>query len=105
MLEPGVCLGVALDGLIREVSERLEERGVSLTLTDAAKEALVEEGYDRVYGARPLRRTVERRIENPLARRMLSGEFKDGHHVTVDYVNGEYSFERAAVAEPVGVEV
>jgi ATP-dependent Clp protease ATP-binding subunit ClpC len=57
-----------VDIMLREVSERLEERQVTLTLTEAAKVALVEEGYDRVYGARPLRRTVERRIENPLSR-------------------------------------
>jgi ATP-dependent Clp protease ATP-binding subunit ClpC len=95
-----------VDIMLREVSDRLEERGVTLTLTEAAKAALVEEGYDRVYGARPLRRTVERRIENPLSRRILGGEFAEGDHVTVDYVNGEYTFERVAVAEPVpaGVE-
>jgi ATP-dependent Clp protease ATP-binding subunit ClpC len=94
-----------VDIMVREVSERLEERGVSLTLTDAAKEALVQEGYDRVYGARPLRRTVERRIENPLSRRILGGEFTEGDHVRVDYVNGEYTFERTAVAEPVAAGV
>jgi ATP-dependent Clp protease ATP-binding subunit ClpC len=92
-----------VDIMLREVSERLEERGVTLTLTDAAKEALVEEGYDRVYGARPLRRTVERRIETPLSRRILGGEFTDGDDITVDYVNGDYAFERVRAPEPVAV--
>jgi len=94
-----------VDIMLRDVAERLEERQVILTLTNAAKEALVEEGYDRVYGARPLRRTVERRIENPLSRRILSGDFTDGDHVEVDYTDGEYAFSKAAVAEPVTTSV
>ena len=81
--------------------ERLAEREVTLELTDAAKDALVKEGYDRVYGARPLRRTVERRVENALSRRILGGEFAEGDHVVVDYADGEYTFAKAAVAEPV----
>jgi ATP-dependent Clp protease ATP-binding subunit ClpC len=94
-----------VDIMLRDVAERLEERQVILTLTDAAKEALVEEGYDRVYGARPLRRTVERRIENPLSRRILSGDFTDGDQVKVDYTDGEYTFSKVAVAEPVTTSV
>jgi ATP-dependent Clp protease ATP-binding subunit ClpA len=83
-----------------------------LTLTEAAKEALVKEGYDRVYGARPLRRTVERRVENPLSRRILSGEFTDGDHVEVDYLPageagaaGEYTFRKVAAPEPVAANI
>ncbi|HEX5369932.1 MAG TPA: AAA family ATPase, partial [Dehalococcoidia bacterium] len=91
-----------VDIMLREVSERLEERQITLSLTDTAKEELVREGYDRVYGARPLRRTIERRIENPLSRRILAGEFTDGDHVTVDFADGEYTFAKAVVAEPVG---
>jgi ATP-dependent Clp protease ATP-binding subunit ClpC len=94
-----------VDLMLRDVAERLLERQVTLTLTDAAKEALVKEGYDRVYGARPLRRTVERRVENALSRRILSGEFTDGDHVQVDYVAGEYTFVKLPVAEPVTTNV
>ena len=94
-----------VDIMLKDVAERLVEREVTLTLTDAAKEALVKEGYDRVYGARPLRRTLERRVENALSRRILSGEFADGDHVVVDYVDGEYTFAKAAVAEPVTATV
>jgi ATP-dependent Clp protease ATP-binding subunit ClpC len=94
-----------VDIMLRDVAERLVERQVTLTLTEAAKEALVKEGYDRVYGARPLRRTVERRVENPLSRRILSGEFTDGDHVQVDYADGEYSFEKVAAPEPVTTSV
>jgi ATP-dependent Clp protease ATP-binding subunit ClpA len=60
----------------------------------------VKEGYDPVYGARPLRRTVTRRIENPLAKRILAGEFTDGDVVRVDYRDGDYAFEKAAHREP-----
>jgi ATP-dependent Clp protease ATP-binding subunit ClpA len=88
--------------MVREVGERLAERSITVELTDAAKEALVKEGYDRVYGARPLRRTIERRVENPLSKRILSGEFADGDHVVVDYADGEFTFAKVVAAEPVG---
>jgi ATP-dependent Clp protease ATP-binding subunit ClpC len=95
-----------VDIMLREVEERLAERNLTITLTDAAKEALVSEGYDRVFGARPLRRTIERRIESPLAKRILGGEFQEGDAVEVDHADGEYVFRKGAVSEqrePVGV--
>ena len=85
--------------LLKDVRERLSDRKVGLELTDAAKEALVREGYDLVFGARPLRRTIERRIANPLSRRILAGEFREGETAHVDYVDGEYTFERRKVRE------
>jgi ATP-dependent Clp protease ATP-binding subunit ClpC len=94
-----------VDIMLREVDERLAERGVSLELTDSAKDQLATEGYDRVYGARPLRRTIERRIENPLAKRILAGDFADGDHVLVDYRDSEYVFSKGVAPEarePVG---
>jgi ATP-dependent Clp protease ATP-binding subunit ClpC len=78
--------------LLKEVRERLKDRKVDLELTEAAKAALVAEGYDPVYGARPLRRTIERRVANPLSRRILAGEFKEGDTAIVDYVDQEYVF-------------
>ena len=66
------------------VGRRLAESGITLDLTDAALTLLAREGYDPVYGARPLRRAIQRRLENPLARRILAGEFTDGDTVTVD---------------------
>jgi ATP-dependent Clp protease ATP-binding subunit ClpC len=84
--------------LTHDVRLRLAERGVGLELTDAAKEALVKEGFDPVFGARPLRRTVQRRVENPLSKRILAGEFVEGDTVVVDVSpDGEYAFERKAV--------
>jgi ATP-dependent Clp protease ATP-binding subunit ClpB len=76
---------------------RLRERGVELELTEAAAGLLAREGYDPVYGARPLKRLVQRRIENPLAQRLLAGEVRDGDVVVVDADGEELTF---AVAEP-----
>jgi ATP-dependent Clp protease ATP-binding subunit ClpC len=78
--------------LLGDVRERLADRKVGLELTDAAKEALVKEGYDPVYGARPLRRTIERRVANPLSRRILAGDFAEGDTALVDFVDLEYTF-------------
>ena len=77
---------------MKDVRERLSDRNVGLELTDPAKLALVQEGFDPVYGARPLRRTIERRVANPLSRRILAGEFAEGETALVDYVDGEYVF-------------
>ncbi|HTO89867.1 MAG TPA: ATP-dependent chaperone ClpB [Candidatus Sulfotelmatobacter sp.] len=80
----------------------LAERQLSLHLSDAARDALAEEGYDPSFGARPLKRTLQRRIQNPLAMKLLQGEFKPGQEIEVDYARGEYRF-RAAKREPAAV--
>ena len=90
-----------VDIMLREVQERLVERSVTLELTENAKQALIKEGYDRVYGARPLRRTIERRIENPLSKRILAGDFSEGEQVQVDYADGEFSFATTASSQRV----
>jgi ATP-dependent Clp protease ATP-binding subunit ClpB len=77
---------------------RLAERRLELEVTDAAKELLAEEGWDPAYGARPLKRAIQRLLENPLALELLEGRFSDGDMVRVDAVDGELAFERAAVA-------
>jgi ATP-dependent Clp protease ATP-binding subunit ClpB len=66
------------------VKRRLAESGITLELSDEALTLLAREGYDPVYGARPLRRAIQRRLENPLARRLLAGEFTEGDTVRVD---------------------
>ncbi len=94
-----------VDIMLLEVQERLDERHVTVELTGAAKDELAREGYDRVYGARPLRRTIERRIENALAKRILSGEFEEGDNVVIDFMDGEFTFAKgapSAAREPVG---
>jgi ATP-dependent Clp protease ATP-binding subunit ClpB len=76
----------------------LHERGIVLTLSDAARDALADEGYDPHFGARPLKRTLQRRIQNPLAMKLLEGAFKAGDTVEVTYKNGQYEFRAARPA-------
>jgi ATP-dependent Clp protease ATP-binding subunit ClpB len=85
---------------LRRLRERLAQRGLGLELTDAAKEQLVEAGWDPTYGARPLKRAIQRLVENPLALRLLEGEFGEGDTVRVDVEDGELVFAKAAAAEP-----
>jgi len=83
---------------LERLRERLAERRLSLELTDAAKEALAEAGWDPAYGARPLKRAIQRLVENPLALRLLEGDFAEGDTVRVDAEDGELVFERAEQA-------
>ena len=85
---------------LARLRERLGERAIGLRLTDEAKEAIAEAGWDPTYGARPLKRALQRLVENPLALRLLEGEFHEGDTVLVDARDGELVFEKAPVAEP-----
>jgi ATP-dependent Clp protease ATP-binding subunit ClpB len=78
--------------------ERLAERRIELELTDAAKEALADAGWDPAYGARPLKRAIQRLLENPLALRLLEGDFADGDTIRVDAEDGEIRFEKVGAA-------
>jgi ATP-dependent Clp protease ATP-binding subunit ClpC len=69
---------------IKDLEKRMGERKFGLELTDEAKDWLSEKGYDPVFGARPLRRIIERYVENPLSSQLLRGELKDGDTVMVD---------------------
>ena len=73
-----------VDLLMNEVQKRLEDRKITVVLTEEAKEWLAEEGFDPVFGARPLRRTIQREVENPLSKKILMGEFSEGEEVRVD---------------------
>jgi len=83
----------------------LKDRELDLELSDAARDALAKEGYDPQYGARPLKRTIQRRIQNPLAMQLLQGRFKSGATILVDHRAGEFTFvekqQVPAVAEVV----
>jgi ATP-dependent Clp protease ATP-binding subunit ClpC len=72
------------DIMLREISTRLTEQGITLEVTERFKDRLVEEGYDPSYGARPLRRAIMRLLEDSLAEAMLSGEVNDGDTAVVD---------------------
>ena len=91
-------IGVIVEHQLARLRERLTERRIALELTDAAKETLAEAGWDPAYGARPLKRAIQRLVENPLALRLLEGEFADGDTVRVDAQNGELVFVKAAAA-------
>jgi ATP-dependent Clp protease ATP-binding subunit ClpB len=79
---------------------RLAERGLDIELTPEAKELIAEAGWDPTYGARPLKRALQRLVENPLALALLEHRFGEGDTVRVDTENGELVFERAGAAEP-----
>jgi ATP-dependent Clp protease ATP-binding subunit ClpB len=82
------------------LSVRLRERHVSLELTDAAKEYLIEHGYDVAFGARPLKRTIQRDVLDPLALKLLEGEYSEGDLVRVNAHEGALTFERIAATQP-----
>ena len=81
-----------VDLMLADVAGRLAERGVSIELTADARRWLADKGYDPVYGARPLRRAVQRHMENPLAMRVISGDFAPGDTVVVDEDGDALSF-------------
>jgi ATP-dependent Clp protease ATP-binding subunit ClpB len=85
---------------LERLRERLAERHITLELTDAAKQLLADAGWDPAYGARPLKRAIQRLVENPLALRLLEGDFADGDTIRVDAAEGELVFTRAAAAAP-----
>src|SRR6186713_1893471 len=95
-------LGTIVELQLTRLRQRLAERGISLELTDEAKELLAEEGWDPAYGARPLKRAIQRLVENPLALELLEGRFAEGDAVRVDAHEGELTFGRS-VAEPAAV--
>jgi ATP-dependent Clp protease ATP-binding subunit ClpC len=89
-----------VDLLMRRVEEQLKAKDVEIELTDAAKSLLAERGYDMALGARPLRRTIQRLVEDPLAERLLSKEFRAGETIIVDVRDGEIVFERTSAVLP-----
>lgn len=87
--------------MAKELSDRLKEHHIELVLTDAAKEKVAEKGYDPEYGARPLRRSIQKNIEDRLSEEMLKGNIKEGQKVLVDVKDGEFTFASVAESEAV----
>ena len=91
-----------VDLFIKRLQQRLDDRDLKLTLTTSAKEKLIELGYEPAMGARPLRRVVQREIEDEISERILSGSIGTVQDILVDFVNGEFSFvANSREAEPV----
>jgi ATP-dependent Clp protease ATP-binding subunit ClpB len=102
-------LGEIVGMQLTRLNERLAERGLALELTDGARELIAEAGWDPAYGARPLKRAIQRLLENPLALRLLEGEFGEGDTIRAYAELGEIRFAQAEAAappveEPVGAE-
>ena len=91
------------DIMLEEVQERLDAFKLTLRATDAAKEYLVEHGSDSQYGARPLKRSIQKHLEDPLSEELLSGRFRDGGVLIVDAGDGKLVFSEAEAAEEVPV--
>lgn len=77
-------IGRIVDLQLQQLHDRLADRKLILELSDQARQQLAKEGYDPVYGARPLKRVIQQRLQNPLAMKLLQGEFKEGQHIHVD---------------------
>ena len=84
--------------MVKDVAERLAEQGITFELTQPAADWLAEEGFDPVYGARPLRRAIQRSLENRLSRGILSGEFQGGDHLVVNAEEGGLAVTKAETA-------
>ena len=78
---------------LERLKKRLDERNISLKLAAKTIDFLTESGFDPVYGARPLKRAIQKELETALARAVLSGEIKDGQHVTANLVDGKIVFD------------
>jgi ATP-dependent Clp protease ATP-binding subunit ClpB len=89
-------IGEIVELQLARLKARLAERGLQIELTPAAKEVVAEAGWDPTYGARPLKRSLQRLVENPLALRLLEGDFSEGDVILVDARDGEIVFEKAA---------
>ncbi|HEU4507307.1 MAG TPA: ATP-dependent chaperone ClpB [Pyrinomonadaceae bacterium] len=88
---------------LERLRSRLAERHIRLELTPAAETHLAREGYDPVYGARPLKRAIQKELETPLGRRLLAGEIKDGDKVMVDWKDNQFTFKTEGAEQPEAV--
>ncbi len=83
-----------IDIFLKDIENRLKEKNISLQITSKAKEVMAEEGYDPVYGARPLKRYIENVLETSIAKKIISGEIYTGCKVGVDYENDKFKIEK-----------
>jgi ATP-dependent Clp protease ATP-binding subunit ClpB len=98
-------LSVIIDLQLKRLEGQLADRGLKLQVTPAAKEAIMADGYDPAYGARPMRRSIQRLIQDPLSLRLLAGEYLSGETIIVDKDGdaGKLKFEKLTQPEPVAV--
>jgi ATP-dependent Clp protease ATP-binding subunit ClpB len=92
-----------LEVQLNRLRARLAERQISIELTPEAAKHLALEGYDPVYGARPLKRAIQKELETPIGRRLLSGEIRDGNKIIVGWKDGTFTFSTKERAETAGI--
>jgi ATP-dependent Clp protease ATP-binding subunit ClpB len=102
-LGPGEVRAI-VDLQVELLARRLRDRSLGLEVTDPARDLLARRGYDQAFGARPLKRLIQREVQDPLALRLLSGEIREGETVVVDADGDEFTFRREATSPPVGDE-
>jgi ATP-dependent Clp protease ATP-binding subunit ClpC len=90
-LEPDQVRQIA-DLMLNNLAKRLKESDMTLEISNKAKDELAKEGFSEIYGARPLRRLIEDKIENPISMRIINGEFKHGDTIEVGFKKNEYTF-------------
>ena len=78
-----------VEKMIQQLQIRLTEQNITLVVTDAAKEFIAEQGYDPVYGARPLKRFIQKHLETKIARKIIAGTIGDQQSITIDYYQEE----------------
>jgi ATP-dependent Clp protease ATP-binding subunit ClpC len=93
-----------VDLQMKEVRDRLSEHGLKIELTDAARKWLAKQGYDKSFGARPLRRALQKHVESPLSVQMLRGDFAAGDTVMVDIKEDQIEFRKGGEPIPVQME-
>ncbi|MET0974837.1 MAG: NDP-hexose 4-ketoreductase, partial [Leifsonia sp.] len=94
-----------VDLFIKRLSDRMLDRDMTVELTVAAKERLIEVGFDPALGARPLRRAIQREVEDRLSEKILHGELASGDHVHVDFIAGEFVFTTTRREVAAGVAI
>jgi ATP-dependent Clp protease ATP-binding subunit ClpB len=87
---------VLIHGSRPQIAQRLANAGLKLDVSEKALELLGDAGFDPVYGARPLKRAIQTELENPLAHKILSGDFADGETIKVDSADGSFQFSKGA---------
>ena len=96
-------MGTIVDIQMQRLLKLLSERKISVVLTDAARTWLSDKGYDPAYGARPLKRAIQKSVQDPLAEAILAGRVKDGEEVTVDVIGGKIAINGLVQGEPAKV--
>ena len=87
-------IGKIIDLLFKQVAERLKDRSIEITLSDKAKDYIINNSYDPIYGARPLKRFLQRKMETSIGRALIAGEIMDGDNILIDADENDLKFKK-----------